>query len=491
LKDHYAPILLAVFILTFTSVFGWLAVRRHELMLTHAFDMGQMIQALWTIRHLDGNFSTITGLPFLGDHARFILYPLGMIGLPARALLVFQAGSMALGAVPVYLLARRRGAPWAALFVATLYLLYPSLQWTVLFDLHPEILATPLLLLAFWAVDSGRRKTYAIAIAIALLCREDVSVAVALIGALLILERRWRIGVATVGVGVVAFVVGSVVMDYANPAGMSVLDSRFGYLGHAPTDILQNVFLHPATTFAGMALGLSAALMLLGFVAPIALVFAARWTRLAAVFPLLLINLLSSSPVQRTIYFHYGFLITVFIFIAAADGAGRLSQWRGARRFVGFGSVLAIAAVALPFTSPFGDVGYRGGQVWARPASISRQLALTFPEGFQADARAALALVGDGTVSASPNLLPQLAERKEVYMFPNPFYRVWYGDYLTRNPGPEIRPTIPADPPRWVALDLIHGGPDSVEVRAELVALLPTAYKLVYSGQFVQLWEIK
>ena len=293
------------------------------------------------------------------------------------------------------------------------------------------------------------------------------------------------------GIGVLVFVVDSVVQRIANPNGLSVLDQRYGYLGHTPLEIVHNVVLSPGATFANSALGLDAELMLLGFVAPVALLLAARWTRLVAALPLLMINLLSSVPTQRTIYFHYGFLVTVFVFVAAADGAGRLARLRMAPRVAGFGAVVAIAGLAAPFTSPFGNLGYHGDKSWSRPASITRQLALTFPRDFQEDARAALAVVGDGSVSASPNLLPQLAERKEIFMFPNPYYRVWFGEFLTRDPDITVRPAIPADPPRWVALDLIHGGPDSPGVRAELVALLPSRYNLVYQGIYVQIWEIK
>lgn len=477
--------------LAFTAVFGILAVRRHQALLTHAFDMGQMLQALWTIRHGEGNFSTITGLPFLGDHARFILYPLAMLGLPARALLVGQAAILALGAVPVYLLARRRGPQWAALIVAALYLLYPSLQWTALFDLHPEVVATPLLLLAFWAADSRRHKTFALATAVALLCREDVAVAVGLMGAVFLLERRWRLGGVTAAAGAATLLIDTAVQKVANPNGLSVMESRYGYLGHSPSEVIHNLFVTPVATFGGTHLGLNAALMLLGFVAPVAVMLAARWTRLVATVPFFVMNLLAASPMQRTIYFHYGFLVTVFIFAAAADGAGRLARLRTVPRTATFGAVLVIAVAAFPFTSPFGDVGYRGDGAWGRPASVSRQLAMTFPDGFQQDARSALALVGDGSVSASANLLPQLAARKEVYMFPNPYYPVWFGELLTRNPDLSARPTIPETPPRWIALDLIHGGPDPAPVRAELVALLPTRYNLIYRGKFVQIWEIK
>jgi uncharacterized membrane protein len=117
----------------FTIGWGGIAVLRYERFLTHAFDMGQMLQALWSIRH-GGQISSVTGLPFLGDHARFILYPLAFLHLSARALLVGQALAIAMGAFPVYLLVRARAGAWPGAVTALVFLIYPTLQWTVLFD---------------------------------------------------------------------------------------------------------------------------------------------------------------------------------------------------------------------------------------------------------------------------------------------------------------------------------------------------------------------
>ena len=69
-----------------------------------------------------------------------------------------QAVAVALGAVPVFLLARKHlGSEWAGLGFALAYLLYPPTQWLVVDDFHPVALATPLLLAAFWFLDEDRR----------------------------------------------------------------------------------------------------------------------------------------------------------------------------------------------------------------------------------------------------------------------------------------------------------------------------------------------
>lgn len=481
-RDLAGPVLTASAVAGFTAIFGALAISRHRAFLTHAFDMGQMIQALYSIRH-GGHFSTVVGLPFLGDHARFVLYPLAFLGLPAQALLVGQAAVLALGAVPLFLLTRRHAPAWAAVSVVALYVAYPSLQWTALFDLHPEVAATTLLLWAFWAAERRRPVLYGCFVFVALLCREDVAVAVALLGFLLVVERRRLWGGLTIVAGAGWFVFASAVQRAANPWGLSVFQQRYGWLFTSPGEVWSGL--------GSYAIVPNAVMMAVAFLLPALPMFWARWSRLVVALPMLALNLLSTLPMQRSAYFHYGFLPTVFIFVAVADGMTSIAVAPRPRRRAALAVTAAGALFAGLVVSPFTDLGYHGSTVFPRPASIGRQLALTFPPQFRQDAREMLAQVGDGSVAASANLLPQLAERTEIYMLPNPFFPAWYGEYLTKDAGPEVQPVMPDDPPTWVVVDRLHGGPDPQVKREALIALLPTRYTLVDETDNVQLWKLK
>jgi len=482
-RRAWAPTVLGLMVVSWTALFGAFAIARHRAFLTHAFDMGQMIQATYAIRH-GQSFSTITGLSVLGDHARFILYPIAYLGLSPAGLVIGQAFVLALGAVPVYLLVRRAAPAWAALLTAFTYLAYPSLQWTALFDVHPEVIATTALLFAFWAVESRRYLAYWPLLVLALSCREDVGVAVALLGVVLLAERRWRVGAWTVGVGALGFAVSTLVQRHVNPFGLSVFDQRFGYLFTSPHEAIATLGAIHTPQFA--------ALMALGFLLPVPAMFFARWQRLVAAFPFLLMNLLSTVATQRTIYFHYGFLPTVFIFIAVADGMVRIATMRRPwPRWGVLAAVLAVTVVVYPFNSPFFSIGYHGTAAFPKPATIRRQIAETFPEQFKSDAAEVLPLIGPGTLSASANLVPQLAERPVIYMLPNPFFPAWFGEYLTKDAGPDVHPQMPADPPEWVVVDKLHGGPEPVAKRAELIALLPTRYTLVRETPTIQLWRLQ
>src|SRR5579875_9353 len=135
------------------------AVLRYDTFKATAFDLGNYDQAIW---------NTLHGRPFqftnqaidwygpptrLGVHFEPILLLLALLYLirsDPRTLLVFQTLVLALGAFPVFLLARYYLPRWpllAALCVIA-YLLAPALLGLNIFDFHAVSLATPLLLYA-------------------------------------------------------------------------------------------------------------------------------------------------------------------------------------------------------------------------------------------------------------------------------------------------------------------------------------------------------
>ncbi len=487
------PGIVAVGAITWATLFSVLSIARHEHYLTNAFDMGQMIQALWKIHHGQGGFSTVTGLSILGDHARFITYVAAWLPTSIRLMVVLQAAALASGAVPVFLMARRR-APggWAAV-LAFLYLLYPALQWMTLFDFHPEILATPLLLWALWAID-GPEWVYWVTLGVAIACREDVALVVVVMGTVLILERRRRQGALTLALGAAALVLTTSIMTAHNPYGLSVFQERYGWIGSGPIDALRNMVLHTPTVLRrarALNLPLSDALMLAGYLAPMPFVIFARRTRVWSPAPVLLAHALSNVPQQRSIYFQYGYLVVPLVFFAASDGIARLASWRVRTKLIVGVLSAAVILAGTPAFSPFIWSGYRGPEAFPKPGPIFWQLAKQQPMGYDREANAALGFIPDEVpVSASGNLLPHVAKRTFIYMFPNPFYVVWYGRYLTQHEPPGAVPTMPADPPPWVIVDSANIGPDSPAIRQEALALLRTRYVPVFQGQWISVWRL-
>ena len=141
---HPAAIVLGVAILLWIAVFGVLVWRRHELYGTIDFDLGIHDQSIWQLSR--GHwFTTVRGLPIFGHHATFgyfLLVPFYWLGAGPQFIDLLQVVVLALGAVPIYVLARDRlRSPWAALVPGLVWLLQPSVQWFTWETFHPEVIA--------------------------------------------------------------------------------------------------------------------------------------------------------------------------------------------------------------------------------------------------------------------------------------------------------------------------------------------------------------
>ena len=171
-----------------------------------------MVQAVWSTAH--GHPLQITGLrgdqvSRLGAHFDPILAafaPLWLLWPSPDMLLVAQAVAVALGALPVYWLARKHLAgDRPALGFALAYLVYPPTQWLTLNEFHPVALACPLLLFAIWFLDEERLVPFALCAAVAATTKEEIALVVAGLGiwyALAHGRRRTGAGIAVAGIAV-------------------------------------------------------------------------------------------------------------------------------------------------------------------------------------------------------------------------------------------------------------------------------------------------
>jgi len=220
----------------FAAGFGALGVLRHLAFNTGRFDLGNMVQAVWSTAH--GDLLSVTSLrgpqiSRLGAHFDPILAafaPLWWLWPDPSLLLVVQVVAIALGAVPVHLLARKHlGSERAGVGFALAYLLYPPTQWLALNEFHPVALATPLLLLAFWYLDEDRLLAFAAVAAVACLTKEHIGFAVAALGVWYTFARgRRRAGAVIAAAGTaVAVLAITVVVPHFAPGGASPFAGRY------------------------------------------------------------------------------------------------------------------------------------------------------------------------------------------------------------------------------------------------------------------------
>ena len=400
----------------FAAGFGALAVLRHLAFNTGRFDLGNMVQAVWSTSH--GDLLSVTSLrgpqiSRLGAHFDPILAafaPLWWLWPDPSLLLVVQVVAVALGAVPVHLLARKHlGSERAGVGFALAYLLYPPTQWLALNEFHPVALATPLLLLAFWYLDEDRLLAFAAVAAVACLTKEHIGFAVAALGVWYAFARGRRRAGATIAVAgtAVAVLAITVVVPHFAPGGASPFAGRYREVGGTPAGMLETVVTDPLrvleTAFDGNSVP-----YLLELVLPLAaLPLLAPLAALTAL-PELAANLLSATRTQQSIHFHYTAAAIPGLVVAAVFGASRLRR-RG-RPIVTGVVVVALAANYVLGAIPVWRAFPGGESLGTREHLVSAHDRVA--------ARAVRLIPDDAVVTATNSLGAHLSERRRVHSFP-------------------------------------------------------------------------
>lgn len=176
--DRAAPIIASATL--FAYLFAVSCARAWSL--AGSYDLGYFRHASWLIAHGHEPFMTIRGLHVLGDHASLIFYPMAWLaghGMTIPILLAIQAAAISIAVFPLWLLSRRYAGlgVGASVVVLVLYAAYPTVHNIALFDFHPEAIAVPALIGAVYFSLSKRWVPYGACVLVALLCREDISIA--------------------------------------------------------------------------------------------------------------------------------------------------------------------------------------------------------------------------------------------------------------------------------------------------------------------------
>jgi uncharacterized membrane protein len=407
-------------IAAYAAAFSALSILRHRAFQTGRFDLGNMVQAVWSTAH--GHPLQVTGLrgdeiSRLAAHFDPILAafaPLWLAWPSPDMLLVSQAVAVALGALPVYWLGRKHlGTERAGLAFALVYLLYPPTQWLTLNEFHPVALACPLLLFAVWFLDEGRLIPFAVCGLIAATTKEEIGFVVAGLGLWWAFTRGRRAeGLVILAAGAAtALIAIEVVVPHFNRAGSSSFFARYSEVGGSPGGIVHTAVTKPwklvTTAVTGRGLGYLARLFL-----PLGLLALLAPLLLLAAIPELAINLLSAATTQTSIHFHYTAGLIPVLVAAAIFGAARVAHSRphwGAPLATG-ALVLAIASNYALGAIPLWRYLPGGQQAEAHAADVTRHDRIA--------GRALRLIPQSAVVSATNTLGGHLSARRRVLSFP-------------------------------------------------------------------------
>jgi uncharacterized membrane protein len=438
--------------LAYALVVGTLAVLRYESFASD-FDHGIFSQYVWLLGHLHEPFNTVNLRTLLGDHVEpgiALLAPLGTLGIGAPGILVAQTLALAATAPLLYLLARGHGARgWVAAAPALLWCASPVVLRPALHDFHPEALVPVLLAGGLLALAREHVVWFAVTAVIACSMKEDVGLTYAALGLVLVWEGRRRLGAAlAVGAAAWSLVAVYVVLPaFGNAAGEEFGPRFAGDRGDSFVDVVRFSLVHPFDAvdraLTPNDVGVLAMLVLttggLCLLAP-------RWLVVAV--PAAALNLLSAYDLQHTIQYHYWIVAAVAVAVAGAVGAGRV----GAR-----------AAVWLRWGVAAGVVLTLLSIQWV--GAIVDQIRFEWPR--RADRQAVLDVIPSGArVSAPMHALSHLAERRNVFVVPEPMIAVRIGTEWTSADRERAAREL-----EYVVFDpamKFWGAPTLAQVRAEI-----------------------
>ena len=231
-------------------------------------------------------------------------------------------------------------------------------------------------------------------------CKEEIPLVVAGFGIWYALShRRYAAGagIAALGLAWAGLAIGVIIPHFNNGASSSFY-SRYSEVGGSPGGVLRTAATHPWTLVA-KAFGHRGIHYLIELALPLAGLWALAPLALLAALPDLAINLLSATPTQTSIHFHYVAGIVPALVVATVLGAKRLRR-------------PALAAVLVVGAALVGN--YRLG-----PMPGWSELPDTHVSAHDdAVLRAAKVVPGGVVVSASNVLGAHLSARGRVLSFP-------------------------------------------------------------------------
>jgi uncharacterized membrane protein len=423
--------ILYVLVLAYILFFGWLSILRHETYQSNAMDLGYTDQVVWnTLRGRFMRFSTFQGAPIdlpleqfrrtdtlLSYHVELLLVPISLLYLVYDSpvtLLVLQTVVIALGALPAFWLARDHlDSAFAGLVFAAVYLLAPAIEGANLSDFHAVSMTASLLLFALYFLHTRRWGGYFVAVILALLAKEDISLLLLMVGlyAFFFLKER-VIGVFTALMGLAWFAACTqMILPFHNGLPTSPFYHRITIFGPTIQDSALNLIRDPTLLLRWLSQpeivaylgGLLASAGFMSIFSPVVLGLSA---------PVLAMNTFSSWSWTYSEGAHYSASIIPFVIVSGIYGLGFLAGQASRRSKIPHQwAVGGLSAFVLLVG------GYHHYRIGISPLSRSFHPPRITPHDRLA--RELMALIPpDAALSTQSGLYPHLAHREKAYMFP-------------------------------------------------------------------------
>jgi uncharacterized membrane protein len=233
-----------------------LSVLRHESYHSFGFDLGLFNQVFWNTtqgRLFESTMSQALPVPhsLLGDHFSpvFVLLVPFYLAFPhPETLLVIQTLALALGAWPVYLLAKLKLPTGYALSWVLVYFLFIPLAYINLDDVHEVAFSVAPLGFALYFLERGRRGWFLLSLLFTFLVKEEMALVGMGFGAYVLLGKRdWKLGVGVLVGSLLAFValIQLAIPLFGGGRSYPYINERYSDVGGSAGGILKTLVTNP------------------------------------------------------------------------------------------------------------------------------------------------------------------------------------------------------------------------------------------------------
>ena len=420
-KAKYWYIALGLLVAANMLLFAVCALSTHNTLNTFGFDLGIQHQATWLLSRFKNPFVTVNGLHFFAGHSRYISVfaaPFLWIWQDARMMLLLQSFSLALAAVPLFLIANKKmGSGLIAIIVVMSYFLYPALGHLNMENFHYDSFLVLFIFCAFYFLITKRYFLYIAFVIFALITKEEAAITIFLLGIYAFFQNK-KIGVATMALPVIyVAILLKLIFPIFNPEGYALYSRlRIGEVFLSDPFSLET-YKEMYTIFLTNLFTERNGIYLLHIFGPVAFIpLLSPATMLLA--GSLYVNLLSDYSYAHSIKYHYVAGFIPFIFISIVYVLSYLTEGK-AKKFL-LPVIIVIIAASVTGNSLIGsrtrlrdlDEFPKRLEVAMTPQKELEQLIDSVP--------------GDATVSATYNVVPHLTDRETIFQFPNPFERSYW-----------------------------------------------------------------
>lgn len=396
-----SPVLLATL---FFILYAAFSLHRHLTFNSSALDLGIYVQASYLYSHWLVPFSTLLQMIVLGDHFGpiiLLLSPIYAVFPSAVTLLVLQALFVSFSSIPIYLIAKDQTKnELLSLMISFAYLSSVGLINAIKFDFHLATISVLPLSLILYAWHFTKWNFYWLAIFLSLLFKEDIPLFIFGLGIFELMERQTRTGLATIFVagasfflikfgimpwlwpGTESYDIGTSILPLTDPSTMVLLAIT------RPHIFLDQMFNSPVkiNTFDTLYRQFA----FLSLLSPLS------WL---TVFPALYLRFSSALSHFWILQFHYNANLTPFLTVSAILAINRFKLPQKAVLLLMMFFLIA-RGLSLDFINFTVRLNFKEGGNFKY---ISEAIALIPPEK---------------AVSAQSPLVPHLANRQKIYLFP-------------------------------------------------------------------------